>query len=103
MSLESVHNFYERLVFQEIQDNYAEALDEDAMADMACLALNRIPPRYIRYDIDMSFYLSPSEHIEIESQVRTACRRAYRKMLNLNKHEVVYPEHEGEHNHGHDA
>lgn len=81
MELDSVHNYYERLVFQEIKENYLELLDEELLADMACIALNRIPPRYIRYDIDMSFFLTTEERITIEHQVRKACKKAYKKII----------------------
>lgn len=81
MELDSVHNYYERLVFNEINESYSESeLNEEQQADMACIALNRIPPRYIRYDIDMSFYLSPQEHMEIEETVKKAVKKAYKKI-----------------------
>ncbi|MBO1927007.1 late competence development ComFB family protein [Thiomicrorhabdus sp. 6S2-11] len=81
MELDSVHNYYERLVFQEIKENYSGLLDDGLLADMACIALNRIPPRYIRYDIDMSFFLTTEERVTIEHQVRKACKKAYKKLL----------------------
>ncbi len=82
MPMDSVHNYYERLVFNEINENYADKFeDHDVLADMACIALNRISPRYIRYDIDMSFYMSVSEHILVEKTVRKAVRKAYKKVL----------------------
>ncbi|MDX1347223.1 MAG: late competence development ComFB family protein [Thiomicrorhabdus chilensis] len=84
MSFDTVHNYFERLVFNEIRENYHDKeLDEQQLADMACIALNRIPPRYIRYDIDMSFYMSTEEHIEIEEKVRKAVRKAYKKIKKL--------------------
>ncbi|GKT12626.1 MAG: hypothetical protein ISEC1_P1605 [Thiomicrorhabdus sp.] len=78
MALDTVHNYYERLVFNEIRDLYGEDFDENQLADMACIALNRIAPRYIRYDIDMSFYMSTDEHIEVQKRVNKAVKRAYK-------------------------
>jgi phosphoenolpyruvate synthase/pyruvate phosphate dikinase len=81
MAMDTVHNYYERLVFNEIKEHYADKIDdEDTLADMACIALNRIAPRYIRYDIDMSFYMSTVEHIEVENRVSKAVRKAYKRI-----------------------
>ncbi|WP_019557685.1 late competence development ComFB family protein [Thiomicrorhabdus arctica] len=81
MAMDTVHNYYERLVFNEIKEHYADKInDENTLADMACIALNRIAPRYIRYDIDMSFYMSTDEHIEVENRVSKAVRKAYKKI-----------------------
>lgn len=81
MSMDTVHNYYERLVFNEITDNYLDKVtDESQLADMACIALNRIAPRYIRYDIDMSFYMSGEEHLEIQKRVAKAVKKAYKKV-----------------------
>lgn len=79
MPMDSVHNYFERLVINEINEHYADKFDDyDVLADMACIALNRIPPRYIRYDIDMSFYMSTSEHIHVEKTVKKAVKKAYK-------------------------
>jgi hypothetical protein len=83
MEFDSVHNYYERLVFNEIKDNYTrKGLDGEALTDMACLALNEIRPRYIRHDIDMSFFMTPEEHRQVEEQVQMAVRHAFEKMQN---------------------
>jgi hypothetical protein len=82
MAMDTVHNYYERLVFNEIKEYYADKIDdEDTLADMACIALNRIVPRYIRYDIDMSFYMSTAEYIEVELRVAKAVKKAYKKSI----------------------
>ena len=79
--LESVHNHYERKVFEEVNDNYIDKnLSDTQLADLACIALNRIPPRYIRHDIDMSFYMSSEEYNKIESRVSVAVKMAYKKL-----------------------
>lgn len=84
MSFDTVHNYYDRLVFNEITENYTgKALDKHQLEDMACIALNHLPPRYIRYDIDMSFYLSGQEHLEIQEKVSDAVQKAYEKIIKL--------------------
>jgi len=69
-----IHNYYERLVLQEI---FAQSLrvqegDRDFLADVACVALNRMPPRYIRHDVDMTFFMSPQDIQEISNKVANA-------------------------------
>ncbi len=59
---DTIHNYYERLVLEQaVRSNDRAASDSDFLSDVACLALNRLPPRYVRYDVDMTFYLTPDE------------------------------------------
>lgn len=68
--LDSIHNFYEKLVIAEIIEQSEQAKsDGDFLADAACVALNHLPPRYIRYDVDMTFFLSPQEQKEIHDKI----------------------------------
>lgn len=69
-----LHNYYERLVVQEVHDQSERVQqgDRDFLADVACVALNRLPPRYIRYDVDMTFFMSPQDMVEIERKVSQA-------------------------------
>lgn len=81
-ALESVHNYFERFVFNEISEHYSDKdLSRQEVADMACIALNAIPPKYIRYDIDMSFYTSSHEHQEYEQKIKQAVAQAYQKVI----------------------
>jgi len=75
--LDSVHNFYEKLVITEVakQSERASA-DSDFLADVSCVALNHLPPRYIRYDVDMTFFLSPQEQKEIQDKVANVVKDA---------------------------
>lgn len=73
----SVHNYYERLVFAQLRRASDRAgQDDQFMADVACVALNRLPPRYVRYDVDMTFFLSATEMEEIENKVANAVNYA---------------------------
>lgn len=75
--LDSIHNFYENLVINQItQTSERAANDSDFLADVACVALNHLPPRYIRYDVDMTFFLSPQEQQEIQDKVNKAVKDA---------------------------
>ncbi len=77
MSFDTIHNFYEPLVFRYIADTIANGSDgADYLADVACVALNHLPPRYIRHDVDMAFYLSPAERMEIDKKIADAVKSA---------------------------
>ena len=75
--IDTVHNYYERLVWDEIARTNDRARDDrDFFADVSCVALNRLPPRYIRFDVDMTFFLSPIELQEIQDKVEIAVASA---------------------------
>ncbi|MDH5660070.1 MAG: late competence development ComFB family protein, partial [Gammaproteobacteria bacterium] len=51
MAFDNINNYYEKLVFEKIQDKlFSDQLDndEDYLADIACVALNQLPSRYVR-------------------------------------------------------
>lgn len=72
-NFEQVHNYYERLVFEEVarwaQDEAYSQFTSDMLADVACLALNRLPARYVRHDVDLMFYLTERERSDIEQSL----------------------------------
>jgi hypothetical protein len=43
--------------------------NSELLADVACVALNRMPPRYIRHEVDFAFYLSERERSETDRQL----------------------------------
>ncbi len=82
-NFDSIHNYYERLVIEEIEDHYEDKnLTDEQLADLACIALNHLPPRYIRHDIDMSFYLSPEEWKETHHRVKKAVEAGFKMLKN---------------------
>jgi len=94
----TVHNYYERLVTEAIleQDPRASS-DHDYMDDVSCVALNHLPPRYIRHDVDMSFYLSPVELAEINKKVAKAIKHAIEFVQTREKANKSKSEDEQEH------
>ena len=75
--LDSIHNYYESLVFSEIKQVIAaQSVSNDYIADIACLALNHLPSRYIRHNVDMMFYLSADERAEMDNNVKQAVAKA---------------------------
>ncbi|MFT4994679.1 MAG: hypothetical protein ACI965_001714 [Paraglaciecola sp.] len=64
---DDIHNYYEHLILERIEKlNLIKSKSEDYIADLCCLALNQNPPRYIRFDVDMSFYLPEDEKQQME-------------------------------------
>lgn len=74
-SLTGVQNYYERLVFDYVNETLVEKysdMDEEFFLDVACYALTRLPSRYMRHEIDMAYYLAPGERSEMLVQVEKA-------------------------------
>jgi hypothetical protein len=78
-NFEQVHNYYERLVFEDVARMYSSHQDftADMLADVACVALNRLPARYVRHDVDMMFYLTEHERHAIEQAMAEALTFAF--------------------------
>lgn len=77
----SVCNHNERAVFEAVQDHAYRypgvANDAELLADVACVALNRLAPRYIRHEVDFVFYLSDRERVDNERQLLEAVEYAF--------------------------
>lgn len=77
----SVRNFHERAVFEAVVSNASRypglAGDAELLADVACVALNRMPSRYMRHEVDFAFYQSDKERAEIEHQLGEAVEFAF--------------------------
>jgi hypothetical protein len=71
---ETIYNHHERAVFTAIRAVAARQphLTNELLADIACVALNRLPPRYIRHEVDFAFYLSDRERAENERAIDEA-------------------------------
>lgn len=79
MAFNNITNYFEKLVFDEIQHKLlSENIDndEDFLGDIACVALNQLPSRYVRHSVDMVFYMTPEEREQnkliVEDAVITA-------------------------------
>ena len=78
MSFEAVHNYYEKLVQEHLNtliEDPGNQLSEDEIDDIACIALNALPPRYIKHNVDVLFYVSEKEHSEMTKEVITAIKK----------------------------
>ena len=81
MDIASIHNNHEKAVFgcvQEMAEHFPHIkANPDMLADIACVALNRLPPRYIRHEVDFSFYLTEHERLEIDNAIVEAVSYAF--------------------------
>ncbi|MBK7003502.1 MAG: late competence development ComFB family protein [Rhodoferax sp.] len=78
-NFEQVHNYYERLVFEEVArraEDYPE-FSAEMLGDVACVALNRLPARYVRHDVDLMFYLTEHERRAIEASLNEGVGAAF--------------------------
>ena len=77
----SVRNRNEHAVFDAVArlaDQYPGiARNPELLADVACVALNRLPPRYIRHEADFVFYRSERDRKEAERQLVKAVDFAF--------------------------
>lgn len=74
---DQIRNYYENKVVDAINQ---QALNKDfsheELIDIACLALNNLPTRYYRHEVDLAFYMSAHEHDEIYLKVDKAVKEA---------------------------
>lgn len=80
MLTDSIVNFYEHLVFNNIETTLVSAgkvATRDMVLDIACLALNRLPARYIRHHVDAIFYISDQEMEKMLADVEAAVQAGH--------------------------
>lgn len=81
MDFSSVHNHHEQAVFDAVRRAAPRfpglAGQDDLLADVACVVLNRLPARYIRHAVDMAFFLTEKERSEIDSAIDETVDYAY--------------------------
>ena len=71
---DDIHNYYEKLVVDKLESMGITDKNHSPnfIADLCCLVLNQLPPRYIRYEVDMAFYLDPAEKMQMDMNVANA-------------------------------
>ena len=81
MDFSSVHNIHEQPVFEAVAkaaERFPALADSaDLLADVACVALNRVSARYIRHDVDLAFFLTENERTENEQAIDDAVGYAF--------------------------
>jgi len=78
MTIETdIKNYYEDLVVDEIfRRTSSENIKPEYYDDIACVALNKLPPKYYRFSVDIAFYLSGQEYQDMQKQVKVAVDEA---------------------------
>jgi hypothetical protein len=78
---DTVHNYNDEAVFRAINESAFQypllAGEPELLADVACVALNRLPPRYVRHDLDTNFYMSDEARAKFEAAVKDAVSFAF--------------------------
>ncbi len=74
MKFESIHNYYEPLVFEYIMNTLGreDMVDQDVLEDVACVALNKLPCRYVRHDKDMALFLTTRDREKMQQRISEA-------------------------------
>lgn len=71
----TIENYYEHLVFNRIKELLVQpgnAIDRDHLDDIACVALNRLPHRYVRNSVDLAFHMTDEEWTGLTRQIDEA-------------------------------
>ncbi|KZX81297.1 hypothetical protein A3715_05990 [Oleiphilus sp. HI0009] len=75
--LDSIFNYHERLVVDEMSKQLKKhTFSEAQLSDIACLALNKVPAKYIKHSVDRAFYTSDVERMEIAAKIEKAVAEA---------------------------
>ena len=83
MSLDfsSIHNHHESSVFDAVIEMSPRfptvAARHELLIDVACIALNRVQPRYIRHKVDYLFYLTEAERAANGQMIASAVQQAF--------------------------
>jgi len=88
MAFDNINNYFEKLVLDEIQRLVNEdklEVDTDFLADVACVALNQLPARYVRHNVDMIFYMTLDERKQYQEIVEEAVIMAI-EYVNKHRH-----------------
>ncbi len=81
MAFDAIHNYYETLVVEKIKESLPQQPGQPAqemIEDVACVALNSLPARYVRHNVDMVFYMTQQERDKMGQDVTKAVAAAWR-------------------------
>ncbi|PPD33401.1 MAG: competence protein ComFB [Methylomonas sp.] len=78
-----ITNYYEQLVTDhlwQLKENTTEPLTQSFLDDVACLALNSLPPCYVRNTIDKSAAISENDYQDMRNETSIAIEKAILKV-----------------------
>ena len=70
------HNYYEKLLFEHLEEAGLLDKDPEYLADLCCITLNHLPTKYVRHDVDTAFFLTRAERARMDIKVSKALREA---------------------------
>ena len=80
-----IHNRLEEIVIQKVAAEGAKwpvlNANPGLLADAVCIALNSIPPHYIRHAVDLSFYMTNQKREQENLTVNAAVEAAIERVL----------------------
>ncbi len=80
-----IRNYYEQLVINYVTENELDQkYPADFIADLCCLALTKLPARYIRHNVDMAFYLTDQQRDEMNREAVKAVNEACEYLTSKN-------------------
>jgi hypothetical protein len=81
LDFSSVRNHHEQAVVRAVMDTAPQFPGllprPELLLDVACVALNRLPPRYIRHEADFAFFLTDRERADAELAISEAVEYAF--------------------------
>jgi transposase len=81
LDFSSIKNHHEHAVYRAVIETAPQfpglAHRAELLIDVACVALNRLTPRYIRHEADFAFFLSDRERADAELAVSEAVEYAF--------------------------
>ena len=70
---DDIHNYHEKLMLDHLRELGLDTeKDSEYLADLCCIVLNQLPCKYIRYEVDMAFYLPQTERFDMVTRVKDA-------------------------------
>lgn len=84
MNFDGIYNYHERLVYQAVLKALTEKnipFDIDIAEDIACLALNQLPARYVRHSVDAAFYIDSNDRRNMDQAVTKAVAHALERVI----------------------
>ena len=84
MNFDGIYNYYERPVYEAVVKALGEQntpFSNDMAEDIACLALNRLPTRYVRHSVDAAFYMENGERATMNEAVNAAVAQALEQVI----------------------
>jgi Late competence development protein ComFB len=78
-AFDEIHNIQEKAVFSAVAEAAVAYphFDSELLADVTCVALNHVAPRYVRHMVDFAFYQTESERENDRRAIDAAVRSAF--------------------------